>query len=438
MMMRFVLALGAVLVLALPARAEVQVQQVTSPGGISAWLVESPEIPFMALEIAFRGGTSLDAPGKRGATRLMAGLLEEGAGARDARAFARARQAMAASFSFDAGPDTLTISAQLLSENREASLGLLHEALTEPRFDEDAIERVRAQMLAGLRADEKDPDTLAARAFAELAFPGHPYGSPGDGTIDSVAALSRDDLVAAHRAVLARDRLVVSAVGDITPEALGPLLDALFEGLPETGAPLPEAVKPALTGGISIVDFDTPQAVALFGHEGLPRDHPDFFAAFVMMQKLGGGGFSSRLMEEVREKRGLTYGIFAYLAPRDHAALVQGSVASSNDKIAEAVEVIGAEWARMAEGGMSEAELASVKTYLTGAYPLRFDGNGRIAAILTGMQLDGLGPDYIATRNDKVRAVTVADVARVAREVLRPDDLRFVVVGRPEGLVATP
>lgn len=437
MMLRVFLALWIGLFAALPARAVVEVQQVTSPGGVSAWLVESPEIPFVALEIAFRGGTSLDAPGKRGATALMAGLLEEGAGARDARAFARARQALAASFSFDAGPDTLTVSAQMLTENRAEAAALLAEALAAPRFDEDAIERVRAQLIAGLRSDEKDPDTLAAREFARLAFAGHPYGSPGDGTPESVAALTRDDLIAAHKGAIARDRLVVSAVGDITAAELGPLLDALFADLPETGAPLPAPVALALTGGVSVIDFDTPQAAALFGHEGLPRDHPDFFPAFVMMQELGGGGFGSRLMEEVREKRGLTYGVYAYLAARDHAALVQGGLGSSNDKIAEAIEVIRAEWARMAEEGMSATELAQVKTYLTGAYPLRFDGNGRIAAILTSMQLDGLGPEYITTRNARIEAVTPEDVRRVARDLLRADDLRFVVVGRPEGLAAT-
>lgn len=435
--MRAFIAAVLLIVLALPAAAAVRIQEVVSPGGITAWLVEDHSIPFTALELRFRGGTSLDAPGKRGAVNLMTGLLEEGAGDLDARAYARELESLAASFGFDSGADTVSISARFLTENRDKVMGLLHDTIHAPRFDAEAIERVRGQVLSGLRSDAKDPNEIAGQTFRAMTYGDHPYGSDGNGTIDSVTALTRDDLLAAHGAVFARDRLYVGAVGDISPQELGALLDALLGDLPETGAPLPGKADVTISGGVTVVPFATPQSVALFGQRGIDRHDPDFFAAYVLNTILGGGSFESRLMSEVREKRGLTYGVYSYLVPRDLASVYMGSVASANDRIGEAVEVIRNEWARLARDGVTAEELDKAKTYLTGAYPLRFDGNERIAGILVGMQMDDLPIDYIETRNDKVNAVTLEDANRVAAELLDPDQLHFVVVGQPEGLETT-
>lgn len=432
-MMRFILPVMLALA-ALPARAAIEIKEVVSPGGITAWLVEDHAIPFTALEIRFRGGASVEAAQKRGATNLMTALLEEGAGEMDARAFARARDGLAASFRYSVSDDALSVSAQFLTENRDAAIDLLRQSLIAPRFDAEAIERVRGQVLSGLRSDEKNPQSIASHRFAALVYGDHPYGSSLDGTIDTVSALTRDDLVAAHAGALARDRIHVSAVGDITADQLGALLDSLLGDLPATGAALPGLADPVFPGGVEVVDFATPQSVVLFGQPGIGQEDPDFFAAFILDHILGGGGFESRLMTEVREKRGLTYGIYTYLADRELAQVWGGSVASANDRVAEAVEVIRAEWQRMQQDGVSQDDLDNAKTYLTGAYPLRFDGNGTIANIIVGMQMRGLPIDYAATRNDQVNAVTLEDVNRVARTLLDPARLSFVVVGQPEGL----
>ncbi len=422
------------IVVALPAWAEIAIKEVTSPGGITAWLVEDHSIPFTALELRFRGGTSLDDPEKRGAVNLMSGLIEEGAGDMDARTYARALEALAASFGYRATDDTVSISAQFLTENRDEVIDLLRTTLHEPRFDQDAVDRVRAQVLSGLRSDQTDPNDIAGRSFAKMAYGDHPYGSEGKGTIESVTALTRDDVVEAYESVFARDRLYVSAVGDITPDELGAILDKLLADFPESGKPIPDRADVSIEGGVSVVEFDTPQSVALFAQRGIDRDDPDFFAAFVLNHILGGGGFESRLMQEVREKRGLTYGIGTYLVPKDLASVYLGSVSSANDRIADAVDVIRAEWARAAAEGVTQKELDDAKTYLTGAYPLRFDGNGQIAGIMVGMQMDDLPIDYIATRNDKVNAVTLEDINRVAAELLDPEGLHFTIVGKPVGL----
>lgn len=425
---------AAVLALALPAQAEIAIKEVTSPGGITAWLVEDHNIPFTALEIQFRGGTSLEAPEKRGVVNLMTATLEEGAGDLDSRGFAEARDALAASFSFDAGTDSVGISAQFLTENRDQAIDLLREALVNPRFDQDAVDRVREQVLANLRSNQKDPGTLASERFDALAFGDHPYGSTGDGTIETVTSLTRDDVVAAHKAALARDRIFVAAAGDITAEELGLLLDRLLGDLPATGAPQPADAPWLLTGGKTVVDFPTPQSTVFFGQQGIPRDDPDFFPAFVLNEVLGGGRFTARLMTEVREKRGLTYGIGTYIVNMDHADMILGQFSASNDKVAEAIEVVKSEWGRLVSEGVTPEELEATKTYLTGSYPLRFDGNGPIASILVGMQMDGMPIDYVTTRNAKVEAVTMEDIQRVAARLFQPEALHFVVVGQPEGL----
>lgn len=431
------LRLAAALILfALPLRAEVEIKEVTSPGGITAWLVEEHELPFTALEIRFKGGTSVDHPGKRGAVNLMTGLIEEGAGDLDAQGFATARDDLAATFSFRANTDAVGVSARFLSENRDQAVALLRSALVEPRFDADALERVRGQVLSGLASDAKDPNALAGRAFDAAAFGDHPYGTPGDGTVESVTALTREDIVAAHKGALARDRIYVSAVGDITAADLGALLDRLLGDLPATGAEMPGQAEYRLDGGVTVVEFPTPQAVIAFGHEGITRDDPDFFAAYILNEVLGGGRFGARLMTEVREKRGLTYGIGTYLVPMDHAELYMGRFASGNAVVGQAIDIVKAEWAKAATEGITAEELAATKTYLTGSYPLRFDGNGPIADILVGMQMEDLPIDYPVTRNAKIEAVTLEDIKRVAARVLKPEALHFVVVGQPDGIAS--
>ncbi len=435
--MKIFLFAFALIFTAVPATAELKIQQVTSPGGIKAWLVEEHSIPIVSLDVRFKGGTSLDEPGKSGAIYLMSGLLEEGAGDLTAQDFLRKSEELASSFGFRANGDSVNISAEFLRETTDETAELLRLALQEPHFDPVAVDRVRAQVISIIASDLQDPQSIASARFDELAYGAHPYGTPSTGTTDSVNLLTRDDLIAAHRNSMTRDRMFVGVVGDITAEDLGVVLDNLLGGLPETGAPMPVRADVNITGGVTVVDLPTPQSVAVFGHAGISQDDPDFFAAYVMNQVFGAGGFTSRLTEEVREKRGLTYGVYSYLASYDLAELYLGGVSSSNETIAEAIDVIRAEWQKMAENGVTKEELEAAKKYMTGAYPLRFDGNSRIAGILVGMQMDDLPRSYIANRNGYINAVTLEDVARVAKRLMKPENLRIVVVGAPENLVTT-
>ncbi|MGY6632363.1 MAG: M16 family metallopeptidase [Alkalilacustris sp.] len=427
-------ALGLILALAAPLRAQVAVSEVTSPEGVAAWLVEEDALPFVALEIAFPGGAALDPEGAEGATVLMAAMLDQGAGELDAQAFAEAAEAIALDLRFDAGPDAVTVSARFLTDVTEEATELLRLALNEPRFDEEAFRRTQARALSQARSAERTPGTLASRHLAELAWGAHPYARPSDGTVESLGALVRDDLRAAHGRAVTRDRVHVAAVGDMDAATLGALIDRVLGGLDRADSPLPDRVEVALEGGTTHVPFDAPQSVVAFGQRGLARDDPDFFAAFVMSEALGGGRFGTRLMRALREERGLTYGVGAWLGNRALGDMIQGRFATSPDRVEEAIEVVRAEWARMVEEGLSDAELSALQTFLTGAYPLRFDGNARIAGILSAMQQQGFGPDYIETRNARVADVTVDEVRAVAARLLDPEGLHFVVVGpEPQG-----
>ncbi len=432
-----VLGFVAGLLLAFPAWAEIKIQEVTSPGGIKAWLVEEHGIPFTALEIRFLGGTSLDREGKRGEVNLMTALIEEGAGELDSQGFAAARDELAAEFGFSSDTDGVGVSARFLTENRDKAIDLLRLALTQPRFDQDAIDRVRGQVLAGIASDAKDPDAIGGKLLRERAYGSHPYGSSGDGTEESVKALSREDMLAAFKGAIARDRIYVAAAGDITAEELGKLLDHLLGDLPATGAPQADRVELNAAGGVAVTDFPGPQSSILFYQGGIRFEDPDYFAAAILNEVLGGSGFSSRLMEDLREKRGITYGVGTGLAAYDHAEIWSGRLAVANENAAEAIEAIRAIWADLAANGITEKELTDTKTYMTGAYPLRFDGNGTIAGILVGMQVLGLPSDYPAKRNARIEAVTLEDVKRVAARLLTPEKLFFVVVGQPVGVEAS-
>ncbi len=431
-MMRFVFAV-LILFAALPARA-VDIKEVVSPGGIKAWLVQEPSIPMIAIDIMFKGGATLDPDDAQGATYMMMGMLEEGAGDLDATAFRQSTETLAARFAYDTNRDSVSISAEILRENADVAIDLLRLALIEPQFNDVAMARVKTQILSGLRSDATDPNAQAGLAFRSDLFGDHPYGRAIEGTLASVEALSREDLFRAHREALAKDDMYVGVVGDISETELGVMLDRLLGDLPESGA-VPKAAPTVKTdGAVKVIQMPVPQSVVLFGHEGIERDDPDFFAAYVMNHILGGGGFSSRLTVEVREKRGLTYGVYSYLAPSDLAALYLGSFASANNRVAEAISVLQDEWTRMRDNGATPEELNNAKRYLTGAYPLRFDSNVKIARIMSGLQYEELGIEYVNFRNDRINEVTLEDVARVARRVLKPESLNVVVVGQPEGL----
>ncbi|MEC9367185.1 MAG: pitrilysin family protein [Pseudomonadota bacterium] len=417
----------------MPAQA-MRIQKVTSPGGIEAWLVESHEVPLIAMQFGFAGGSLQDPDGRDGLANFVSGILDEGAGDLDAIAFHERMQELAVRMSFDAGRDVFSGSLQTLTENSAEGFELLRMALTEARFDEDAIARIRTQIVAGLKIEETDPDRVAGREWYKLAFGEHPYSRPPQGDIGTVQAITAVDLKDYARRVFARDSLKVAVVGDIDAKRLASVLDQVFGSLPAKGdlRPVDEA-KPPMGPIRKVVEMDVPQSVARFGHLGLKRSDKDFVAASVLNYIVGGGGFSSRLMEEVREKRGLAYSVYSYLSPYRHAALYLGGVATENKSIGQSLEVIQNVLRDLATNGPSQQELDAAKSYMTGSFPLRFDTSGKIASQLLWIQIENLGIDYIDKRNSLVEAVTLEDIKRVAKRLIHADGLIVIVVGKPAG-----
>ncbi|MSO85242.1 MAG: insulinase family protein [Rhodospirillales bacterium] len=442
-MTRFTSLLGALAVagltcLAAPPAGAIEVQQVKSPGGITAWLAQDKLNPIISLRFAWRGGAALDPAGREGLARMVAALLDEGAGDMDARAFRAALEDRSIGLSFDSSFDEFGGSLQMLTEHRDTAAGLLALALTRPRFDADALTRVRSQALARLRRDAESPDTVAqVRLFSEI-FSGHAYGRRSRGTLESVPRIGPEDLRRFQAERLARDVLVVGVAGDITAAELGRLLDRAFGDLPEKSAParIPE-VAPKIDSRTLVARLKVPQSSIAFAAPGVKRDDPDYYAAYVLNYILGGGGFTSRLHEEVREKRGLAYSAGTSLYPLRHSALILGGAATANARVKETLDVVRAEWRRMADGGVSAEELENAKTYLTGSFPLRLTALGGIAGMLLGMQIENLGPDFIDRYNGLIEAVDAESVARVARRLLDPARLLVVVAGEPEGLAPT-
>jgi len=411
------------------------IQKIKSPGGIEAWLVEEHSVPLISLRYAFDGGNSQDPAGKEGLANFLTAMMDEGAGDLNSGEYQERMEDISMRMSYDDSKDSLYGSFETLTTNRSKAVELLKLSVQKPRFDNDAVERIRQQLIANLQYADKDPEKVAMREWYAQAFAGHPYARPSNGTIDTVSKITREDLADYHKRTFARDNLKVVAVGDITAEELGKLIDDVFGALPEKAKLFPVAqTEPTKGGSQKIVEMGVPQSVAVFGLGAMPRKDPDFITAFVVNHILGGGGFSAKLMEEVREKRGLAYSVYTYVQPYQQASILVGSVATKNAAMGESLSIIRNELKKMAENGPSKEDLDAAKSYLTGSYALRFDTNSKIASQLLGLMQEGFGPDYVENRNKLIEAVTVEDAKRVAARLLKPDDLVVTIVGKPTGL----
>ncbi len=418
------------------SRAE-RVQHVTSPGGVSAWLVEDYAVPLVAVEFSFSGGAAQDPQGKAGAGALLAGLLDEGAGDLDAEAFHRVLDDHAIRLSFNVERDDFSGHMQTLSRHVDKAFELLALAVNAPRLDAAPIERVRGQLNAVLKRDSREPDSMAAQAWRRAAWPDHPYSRAPRGELGEIDAVTRDDLLAMHRKLLARDTLKIAVVGAIDAVRLAAHLDEVFARLPEK-ADLAD-IKQIEAGGLGrriVVDFDVPQANIRFGRPGIARRDPDYIAAMVVNHILGGGSFTSRLFQEVREKRGLTYSVHTGLGTADYSPSLIGATSTKNERAAETLAVIEAEFAQLAEHGPTADELDKAKKFLTGSYALRFDTSTKIAGHLLQLQRENFGADYLDRRNAEVEAVTLEDAKRVAKRLIGDAGLLVAIVGRPEGIDA--
>ncbi len=409
----------------------VDIQKVTSKQGITALLVEDYTVPLIAMSFTFKGGATQDATGKEGTAELMATMLDEGAADLSSQQLQEALDDAGLNYSFNAGQDTFSGSAQTIVDDSAEGFDLLRKMLVEPRFDTEPTERMKASLSNNLRQQETDPNAIAGKAMRELVYGDHPYGRPSSGTLETVATLQPDDLKSYHKRVFARDNLIIGVVGAIAPEDLIDMLDTVFGDLPEKAQLTPVPDITVETGEDRHIELDTPQTSITLALPGIKRDDEDFFAAYLMNYVLGGGSFSSRLYDEVREKRGLAYGVGTYLSLNDHSGLLGGGSATQADRAQQTVDIILAEVKRMADDGPTQEELDNAKAYITGSYAIsNLDTSSKIASVLVAIQESDLGIDYMDRRAGYVADVTLDDVKRMAKELLTADP-SVVTVGRP-------
>lgn len=427
-------AIGAIAVSVFPAAA-IDVEEVKSRSGITAYLAEDRTNPIIAFSFEFRGGTSIDPDDKLGLSSMVAALVDEGAGDLDSFAFQSKLEDLAIRLSFSSGRDSFSGNLTTITDNADEAFDLLKLALTAPRFDEEPVERIRRQIQVSLAREAESPGRIASKTLFESIFPGHAYGRPSRGTPETIAAITRDDLTAYAAQRFARDRLIIGVSGDIRARELRARLDEVFGHLPEsvpTEWRVPDAE--AAFAGTVVVDKAVPQSTVYMAQPGLSRTDPDWYTALVADYILGGGSFASRLMDEVREKRGLAYGVSTQLVPLESGPIVIASVATKNDAVAESISVIREEWRKFQENGPTADELEGAKQFLTGSWPLRFTSTGRVAQTLVAVQRDDLGIDFLDRRNDYIEAVTMDEIKRVAGKLYQPDQLSVIVVGQPAGV----
>lgn len=438
-LVRLISLAGALVISALagPVQA-IDVEEVKTKSGITAYLAEDHTNPIIAFSFQFRGGASIDPDDKLGLSYMVSGLMDEGAGDLDSFAFQSRLEDLAIRLSFNSGMDSFSGNLTTITTNADEAFRLLKLALAEPRFDEEPVERIRRQIQVSLAREAESPGQIARKTLFESIFPNHPYGRASNGTPETIAAITRDDLSAYADQRFAKDRLIIGVAGDITPRQLRKRLDDVFGHLPDevdTEWRVPETT--AAFAGTVVVDKAVPQSTVYMAQPGLSRKDPDWYTALVADYILGGGSFASRLMDEVREKRGLAYGVSTGLSPYESAPLILASVATKNDSVAESIAVIRDEWRKFQQDGPTADELEGAQQYLTGSWPLRFTSTGNVAQTLVAVQRDDLGLDYLDRRNDYIEAVSLEDLRRVTAELYQPDQLSVVVVGQPVGVEAT-
>ncbi len=419
-----------------PQASHVRIQVLETKLGLKIWFVHTPNIPVISAAIAFKNaGVASDPKGKSGLTMLLAELLQEGVGEMPATAYKKYLLEKNITMTIGASSDTFNIAFRSVKENAQDVFDLLKQTLTQPRFDPDAQNRAKQQILTELMQATHSENAIASDQFNQQAFPNHPYGKSLRATISELPQITVDDFKKFMADRLGRDQLVLSIAGDIDPETLKELVDKTFQPLAEKATPIDVGfVDPVCDGTVKVISMDIPQSAIIFYQPGLSRQDPDFYAAYLLSKIVGDGEFHSRLWDEVREKRGLTYGIGMDLLWHKNTHYLMGHTSTKNQSVQETLNIIKEQWRLVVEKGIREDELKFVKERLMGGYPLGFSSTGRIVALMRSYQLDGLDADFINRRNNLIEKVTLDDVNRVAKKLFQPEKLTFIVVGSPQNL----
>ena len=396
-----------------------------------AWVIEDHQLPIISVQLVFKNaGYAHDPKNKQGLGFFTSSALNEGAGNISSKEFQATLEQEGIEFSPDIDEDNFYLSIKTISSKLDTALKLAKLAITKPSFNPEDVERVRGQIYSILKKDNEDDEVVAQKSFNKEFFKDHPYSNIKDGTEESVSSITPDDLHNFVKEKFARDNVVVSIVGDVDDDTSKKILSDLASGLPEKSV---TSKVPEFTNYPKAFDkkvkLNNPQTKVLFALKGIKRQDPDYYAAYLLNHIFGGDGFSARLVQQVREKNGLAYYIGTTLQSNDEADLFMGTVATKNESVDKSVAIIKYEFQKLSEKGVTEKELEEAKSYITGSFGLNLDKNEKLALFLTSMQLNNLGKDYLEKRNDYFNSVTLDQVNKVVKELIRPEKLVFIRVG---------
>ncbi len=416
------------------------IKEVTSPGGIKAWLVEDHTIPVISIKYAFRGGGAVNDPAtKQGLSRLLSNTMDEGAGDLKSKDFQGILDDKSIDLTFNTSRDDFGGNLKTLSKNKDQAFDLLQLALTKPRFDKEAVDRMTAANVTRIRSDMTDPDWMAARLVNSVIFKDHPYTMNSGGTLSSLPKITSADLRGKVKSDLTRDRLIVSVAGDISEAELGTMLDKVFGTLPAqtskaaTITPVKFPDQPI----VALFKLDIPQTLIEANLPGIRMDDPDYAAADVMNFILGSSGFGSRLTEVIREQNGLTYGVYTGLEMMDYAALFNLTTSTKNDTVAKVLDLTKGQFELIKAEDVKQQEITDAQSYLIGSTPLSLTSTDQIAGMMLAFQRYNLPKNYLDLRAEALNKVKPADVRRVAQRLLDPSKLAIALVGNPTDVTPT-
>lgn len=394
---------------------------------------EQRTLPMVSIELLVDAGSAHESAPQAGLANLTAKLLTYGTKRRSAVQINETLDFIGASFETGCGQDTASLSMTVLKKDLGTGLELLADVLTQPTFPQPEIDRQKQAIIATIRATEENPGAVAGKAFAATLFPQSPYGRPVEGTETSVKALQQKNLQDFFARYYRPNRSIIAVVGDVSEQEIASLLETALRSWSK-GEPSAVATAPVKIGPAKLVrvNKDLTQANIVMGHSGVTRGNPDYYAIQVMNYVLGGGGFSSRAMDSIRNERGLAYSVYSFFAAERSHGTFEFVMQTKNESAMEAIRIANDEIRRMREEPVSDQELNDAKDYLIGSFPLRLDTNRKVANFLAQVEYFKLGLDYPDRYPDLIRSVNGADVLRVAKQYLHPEMLITVIVGNPK------
>ena len=418
------------LIIAGPLKAGLTPKRSVLDNGVVLLTSERKALPMVSIELLIDAGSRYDAQGQEGLANVAAKLLTYGTKRRSALQISETLDFLGASLSTGCSDDLANISLTILKKDLTAGLELLAEILTMSTFPPPEIDRQKQSVIASIRAREESPGNIAQRRFAAALFPESPYGRPAEGTETSVKSIQQQSLVQFYERYYRPNRSILAVVGDVSDQEITQALNRAFR-LWKKGEPGGKPLVPKLIGPSQVirVNKDLTQANIMIGHEGIPRNHPDYYAIQVMNYILGGGGFSSRAMDSIRNQSGLAYSVYSYFGAEKSHGTFAFVMQTKNETAEEAIRIAREEIRRIQDQTVGEQELDEAKDYLTGSFPLRLDTNHKVANFLAQVEFFQLGLDYPNRYADLIRKVSREDVQRVAKEYLHPEKLITVIVG---------